>query len=122
MKRILLLFLLCWSLVLPAFSGVYEDALSKNDKVFLYFYIPDCKTCKAFDRIYDSLQAKNKDFGYVRVDANTLYGSRLIWKMRGRYVPYIILADSKTKKTVNISHTCVMDEVCMQRAMKSFKG
>ena len=47
---------------------------------------------------------------------------RLMLKFKGRYVPYIILTSSKTKKSVSLNHTCVMDEVCLMRAIKSFNG
>ena len=104
-----------------AYAGSYEDALKKNDKVFMYLYIPQCKTCKAFDNIYYNLQKQIKDYGFVRINAETAYGARLLAKYKGMYVPYIILTDSKTKKSVNVNHTCVMDEVCLIRVMKSFK-
>ena len=105
-----------------ACAGSYEDALKKNDNVFLYFYINDCRTCKTFDQIYNSIKKQNTDYAYVKVNANTLYGAQLISKFRGRYVPFIILTNSKSGKSVNVNHTCVMDEVCLIRALKSFKG
>lgn len=118
-KRFLLVLIItiytniCW-------AGSFEDALKSKNKVFLYFYIPECKTCIAFDKIYDSIKSKNNDFAYVRVNANTSYGRQLIYKYRGQHVPYIILVNSKTSKSVNINHSCIFDEICLMRAMKSF--
>ena len=105
-----------------AFAGVYEDALAKKEKVFLYFYTPECSTCRAFNEIFDSVKTKNSEYEFVRVNVNTSYGMRLMLKFKGRYVPYIILTSSKTKKSVSLNHTCVMDEVCLMRAIKSFNG
>ena len=104
------------------YAGSYENALQKNDKVFLYFYTTRCHTCKAFDPIFDNIQTQNKDYGFVKVDAETSYGTRLIMKFKGRFVPYIILTDSKTKKSVNVNHACIMNEMCLLRAMKNFHG
>jgi len=120
MKKFLLLITLL--MMLPANAGVYEDALAKNNNVFLYLYTPECSTCKAFEEIYSDIQKSNKDFGYVKVNAETSYGMRLMIKYRGRFVPYIVLTNSKTKKSVNVNHSCVMNEVCLLRAMKNFKG
>ena len=66
------------------------------------------------------LAKENKEFGFVKVNADTSYGRYLIIRFKGRYVPYIIMTNSKTKRSVNISHSCVMDDVCLLRAMKSF--
>ena len=122
MRKKILFILFFLLLALPISAGTYEDALKKYDNVFLYFYSSDCRTCKVFDSIYSNIQKENKNFGYVKVNVETPYGTYLMLKFRGRYVPYIILSNSKTKKNVNISHACVMDEMCLLRAMKSFKG
>ena len=104
------------------YAGSYEDALQKNDKVFLYFYTPGCRTCKVFDGIYNNIQQNNKEYAFVKLNAETSYGTKLMIKFKGSYVPYIILTDSKTNKSVNVNHSCVMDDVCLMRAMKSFNG
>ena len=119
-KKILIIFALF--AVNIVYAGSYEDALQKKGKVFLYFYSPQCRTCKNFDTIFNSLKKQIPDYEFVRVNAETPYGMHLFLSFKGRYVPLIILTDAKTKKSVNINHTCVMDEVCLARAMKSFKG
>lgn len=108
-------------LMLPVYAGTYEDSLLKSDRVFLYLYTTDCRVCNMFDSIYKKISAENKDFNFVKVNADTSYGRYLMIKFRGRYVPYIILTDTKSKRSVNVSHSCVMDDVCLLRAMKSFK-
>ena len=55
-KRLLLIFALCVSL--PAFAGVFEDALKTGNNVFLYLYTPECKYCNEFNPVYQRL-AKN---------------------------------------------------------------
>ena len=117
-KILVLLVILFFSNI--AHAGVYEDALAKNNYVFLYFYSPDCRTCNIFNPIFDNMKAKNKDYEFVKVNVQTFYGMRLLSKFKGQYIPYIILTNSKQKKSVNVNHTCVMDEVCLTRAMKSF--
>ena len=39
-------------LVNLAYAGSYEDALAKNNNVFLYLYTKDCSTCRQFDKIF----------------------------------------------------------------------
>ena len=120
-KVFVLLFLLIFTA--KTMAGIYEDALSKHSKVFLYFYSPGCRTCEIFDKTYATLKSEyGKDYGFVKINVETPYGAYLIRKFKGRYVPFIILTDSKTKKSVNINHTCIMDSVCCIRAMRSFKG
>ena len=115
-------FLLLTLLTLPAYAGIYEDSLSKNDKVFLYFYTPECGTCRAFDSIYDELIPQHKDYKFVKVNARTAYGAHLMQKFRGKYVPYIILSNSKTKKNVEVVPYCAMNSLCIERALTNFKG
>lgn len=103
-------------------AGVYEDALRKNEKVFLYLYTPECNSCREFDSVFYKLKKQNKDYEYVKVNANTSYGRNLAIKYRTQYVPFILLTNSKSNKSVTVRHTCFMDEVCLIRAMKSFNG
>jgi len=117
MKKLFVFFIL---LCTPAFAGVYEDALSKNDKVLLYFYIPECSSCKLFDSVYDEVMPHYKDIKPIKVNARTSYGAHLMQKFRGKYVPYIILTKSKTNKSVQISPYCAVDTTCMERALKNF--
>ena len=37
---------------LPVFAGPVEEALSKNEKVFLYLYTPTCGACRQFNAFY----------------------------------------------------------------------
>ena len=119
MKKLLIL--LCM-LIIPAYAGTYEDALKSSDMVFLYLYTPDCRVCKEFDKTYNQLPKQNKDFKFVKVNVETSYGRRLILKYKGRFVPYIILTNSRTNKSVNVNHSCVMDEMCLLRALNSFQN
>ena len=121
LRKVLVLFILFLASA-SVYAGSYEDALKKSDYVFLYFYSEHCSTCKIFDSIYNSIRNQNKEYAYVKVNADTPYGTQLIYRLRGRYVPYIVLKNAKTNKSVNISHTCVMNEICLLRAMNNFKG
>ena len=121
LKKFSAIFLLL-SVANSVFAGSYEEALKKSNNVFLYLYTKDCKTCKVFDSTFNSIQKQNKDYAFVKIDAESTYGSNLMHKFRGRYVPYVVLSDKKNNKSVNVSHSCVMDEICLIRAMKSFKG
>lgn len=118
LKKIFLILLL---LISPVFAGEVEDAAQKNDRLFIYFYAPSCSTCNKFNEIYNEIKKESTDFGFVKLNAETPYGSYMMVKYHGLYVPYIILTDFKKNKTVNVNHSCAMDSVCLLRAMKSFK-
>ena len=122
MIRKIFLVLVLFLAVNAVYAGSYEDAVAKNNNVFLYLYSKDCKTCKEFEPILNKIQNQNKDYAFVRADVYTPYERQLMINFKGRYVPYIVLTDVKKNKSVNISHSCAMDEICLMRAMKSFKG
>ena len=42
-------------------------------------------------------------------------------KFKGRYVPYVVLANGKKNKAVTIDASCVANSICFERAQKSFK-
>ena len=56
----------------------------------------------------------------VKADADTLYGLNLLKKFKGRYIPYVVMTDSKTKKSSVISPYCTVDKLCLERALKAF--
>lgn len=118
MKNIILLLFLF--LILPAQAGVYEDALSSNNNVLLYIYTPTCRACMTFTPIYKNVIKRNQNLKGVMVNAETSYGYKLLQKYKGRYVPYLVLANSKKKKAVVIDAYCVADSLCFERAQKTF--
>ena len=120
-KKIFVILILFFAINV-VYAGSYEDAMAKYNNVFLYLYTKDCSTCRNFDKTFNQIQSQNKDYGFVKVDADTSYGRKLMLSFKGRYVPYIVLTDVKKNKIANVSISCVMDEICLIRAMKSFKG
>jgi len=119
LKKILLILCL---ITLPVFAGVYESALSGDKDVVLYLYTQDCMMCQRFNPKFEQLKKTYLDLKFVSVDAETPYGSRLMWKFRARYVPFLVLTGHKTGKSAEIKPSCSLDEMCMGRALKGFKG
>ncbi len=107
-------------MVLPVYAGVYEDALKSNKSVLLYIYTSDCSACKKFTPVYNQLAKSHPDVKFVKADADTLYGLNLLKKFKGRYIPYVVMTDSKTKKSSVISPYCTVDKLCLERALKAF--
>ena len=107
---------------MPAFAGVYENAVSGDKDVILYLYTQDCMMCKRFNPRFEQLKKIYPDLNFVAVDAETPYGSRLMWKFRAKYVPFLILTGHKSGKSAVIKPSCTMDEMCMNRALKGFNG
>ena len=78
--------------------------------------------CKQFSPFFDKFAAKHKEFKYVKADAHTLDGAKLMMKYGVRYVPFIVLTNPKSKKNVVINPYCSIDEICLERALRGFKG
>ena len=119
LKRLLLL--LCF-LCLPVFAGTYEDALSGSKNVLLYMYTDECSMCKAFTPLYNKLAKEHKDINFVKVNAHTFEGVKLMRKFGASYVPFVVLSSPKAKSASVINPYCSMDEICMERVIKNFKG
>lgn len=119
MKRFLLILILI--LFLPAFAGEYEDALQKYDKIFLYFYTQECSYCKKFEPIFEKI---SKLYGekckFVKVDANSNYGSKLSRSFYLKFVPYVVLVESKKERGLVISPNCLLEYACTGRVVEDF--
>ena len=117
-RLVLVLFLLS----LPVFAGTYEDALSGNKNVLLYMYTDECSMCKAYTPFFNKLAKEHADINFVKVNAHTFEGAKLMRKFGARYVPFVVLSSPKTKNTSVVNPYCSIDEICMERAIKNFKG
>jgi thiol-disulfide isomerase/thioredoxin len=106
---------------LPSFAGVYEDALKGKENVLLYLYTPYCRTCKLMEPYFDQTVKSHDNLKGVKVNAQTVYGSRLMYKFNGRHVPYIVMSSPKGKKSVMVEPGCLVDEVCVERVLKGLK-
>ena len=114
------IFLLFFSL--PIFAGELEDALKNNDYVFAYFYTPECGFCKKFETRYNKISKDyEKQFKFVKINANTKYGYNLMRAYNGRYVPFVLLLNSKTKQGAEVYHQCLFDTTCTDKVFKEFR-
>lgn len=121
-KKCLLLILLLF-LGLPSFAGEVENAINKGHNIFLYLYTPDCKYCQMYSPMYNKLsKAHNGEFVFIKEDASTKYGRKLMYEFRGSYVPYVVMINGAKKKAMQILPDCMMDTVCTEVEMKKFRG
>lgn len=119
MKRLafIILILIC----IPVLAGQYEDALRTGNPVCLYVYTKTCRYCKQTNPVFEKMfQNHKKVCNFVRVDAESPYGSLLVRDLRINYVPFIALADSKRQYFVPISPTCALDYTCFEKELKEF--
>lgn len=120
-KKWLLLIALIFGL--PAFSGEVENALDKGNNVFLYLTSAKCKYCVAFNPIYNRLlQKHNGEFSFFKVDSSSKYGRGLMLEYSAYYVPYVVLLNKPKKKGIHIPPPCLMDDVCLESALKDFRS
>lgn len=118
LKKCLLLFLLI-IFMLPVCAGEVEEALKNGKNVFLYLYTTDCSYCKKFSPTYDyASKTYNNKFTFVKVDANTPYGHKLMRTYTGRYVPYVVLL--KPNDGMIIPPSCLADKACIDLMSKKF--
>lgn len=117
-----LLFFVTFS-ILPAFAGDVEKALNNGYNVFLYLYSPRCKYCTFFAPNYDKVvKIHNGQFVFVKVDTSTKYGRSLMYEYGGRYVPYVVMINSKKKIAGQIAPDCLMDLKCIENSMEEFRN
>ena len=63
----------------------------------------------------------DKQYAFVKVDASTPYGYNIMRQYNGRFVPYVLLLDPQNKIAENVPPSCLMDNACVERALKEFK-
>ena len=109
-------------LSLPVFAGEYENAMAGKNNVLLYLYTDECRMCQAYTPFFNKLSQKHTDVKFVKINANSYDGVRLVRKFGVRYIPFVVLSSPKTKNTSVINPYCSIDELCMERVLKKFKG
>ncbi len=108
-------------LSLPAFAGQYSDALKDNEKVFLYLHTPPCKYCVKFNPIYKNLANKyDENIKFLKINAETLEGLELMRSFKARFVPYVLLIDTKQNRYSQVSPSCLLDTSCMDYVVDKF--
>ena len=106
---------------MPAFAGVYEDALKSKDYVFLYIYTPYCRYCQIFSPKYNKLSGMyDKNMAFVKVDATQSYGNALAGKFNVNGVPYVVLVKSKTNSGVRVPSSCLLNIQCVENYIQKF--
>ena len=121
-QGMLRVFLLLFFLLIncPTYAGVYEDAIKKHEHVFLYLYTDECGYCNKFNPVYEKLLSKyNGKIGFVKVNTRTPYGAYLGYSFRVRYVPYVVITDSKTRNSTQISTNCILNYKCAENAVRA---
>lgn len=120
MKKIVLI-VLSFFMSASVFAGQYEDALRTGQPVFLYAYTKQCKYCKEFNPVFEkAVQSHKNSFKFVKVDAETPYGTLLMRDLRASYVPFVIMADAKRKYMISIEPDCLIDSACLDKEMRNF--
>ena len=107
---------------LPVFAGEFESALANKDYVFLYIYTPWCRYCQEFNPIYNKLSKMyDKNYAFVKADGSRQYGYNLGRKFNVRYVPFVVLVNSKTGNKMQIDANCLLATECIEKAINRFK-
>ena len=116
-----ILFILLFSLTLPLFAGEYEDAIKNNDKIFLYFYSEECGYCQKFTPLFEKFSSLYNDkCTFLKIDANSRYGRDLALKFHVRFLPHVVLVDTKKEKGLVIIPNCLLQYACTNGVIKEF--
>ena len=116
---LILLFLGC----IGVKAGELEQALSSGANTFLYLYTPRCGFCTKFTPRYNKLSKMYEgSYKFIKLDADTAYGNKILRSYGGYYVPYVLLINSKKNKVTQISPSCLSDLACIERKMKDFRN
>lgn len=108
-------------MIMPAFSGDFEEARRTNNKIFLYMYTKDCSYCVKFNPVYEKLfQKYGGNCKFLKINADTEYGGSLMRGLGAYYVPYVALVDNSKKSVSTINPTCLLSFACTQDVMVKF--
>lgn len=106
---------------IPVIAGLVESAKASKPYVFLYLYTPQCGTCKIFNPNYNKISQKYKNkYEYLKINAATQYGYSLVTQYNAKYVPFVIVLNSKTGKGYQIPTPCLLDYACLDKAVSGF--
>ena len=120
MFKKVLITLICLATI-PVIAGLVEDAKSSKDFVFLYLYTPECGYCKKFNPNYNKISQKYRNkYEYLKINANSSYGNSLIRSYRARYVPFVVIINSKTGKGYQLQTSCITDFACLDKVVSGF--
>ena len=121
MLKKIIVTLLSFAFIAPVFAGELENAIKDNDYVFLYLYTKSCGLCNKFNPFYEqATKNHNNKYKFVKIDADTNYGLRIMRHYRGYYVPYVVLLDTKANKGAQIGTNCLLSSACLNHAVNSF--
>ena len=108
-------------ITIPVIAGLVESAKASKPFVFLYLYTPECGYCKKFNPNYNKISQKyNNKFEYLKINANSNYGRTLASSYRVRYVPFVIVINSKTGKGYQLQTSCIVDYACLDEVVSGF--
>ena len=118
-KYLLILSFLIYSI--PVSASELEKLFNRNDKLFLYLHTSNCAYCIKFSPIYEKLRKKYSDkCDFIKMNANTQQGYRLMYETRASYVPNVIIADTKKQLLSKITPDCLLNETCVNKIVKNF--
>ena len=119
LKKFLLILMFLGTI--PAYSGEFEEAARTHDKIFLYMYTKDCGYCVKFNPIYNKIMQKyNNNCKFLKINANTEYGSSLMRAMNAYYVPYVAMVDNNKRIVKTVTPTCMLNYGCAMDAVDKF--
>ncbi len=118
-KKVLCILSLMWSL--PVLAGEFESALNDSNNVFLYLYTPECGFCTKFNPVYKKVSKNYSQVcQFLKMDATKGEGLALMHNFGVRYVPFVILVNSKKKEFIQLNPSCLLDYKCTEQAVKKF--
>ena len=118
-KKFLLISII--TLTLSVNAGEYEDALKNNDKIFLYFYTKECGYCQKFTPLFEKFSnIYGEKCIFLKIDANSNYGRDLAFKFHVRFLPHVVLVDTKKEKGLVIIPNCLLQYACTNDVIKEF--
>ena len=115
-KKIFSIFVIL--LISSVFAGEYEDVISNNDKVFLYLYSPDCSYCVKFKPFFEKLSTLyGEKCKFLGIDTKTKYGEQLAKRFGARFIPYVIIVETKKDRGVVINPSCLVEYSCVNKVV-----
>lgn len=119
MKKLVIAAILLLSAATGAFAVSYKEALGQDKPILLFFQMNGCSACRQAKPIYENLEKSfSNKFNFVKDDVNA---SRLSSQFGVDSVPAMFIVDPKTKKSVKIPYSCILEKSCMEKTLNEYK-
>ena len=114
-------FVLLLFIIQSAFPNEVISESNNFHKQFIYLYTANCGYCVKFNPIYNKIEKSYKSrCKFLKVDANSQFGQKLMQEFNAYYVPYVVMLDNDKKTLQRLTPQCLLNYACIKDSVDKF--